>query len=787
MSKRAILRLDGCLETGFHVTLEVGAEGNLNMAEGDGHLAASPELIACLAQWQSSYGDLSHGTRIKVNNIRVQKASTQSVEVCRRDGQALQLAFQGWLGGEAFRSIDMQLREVVTHDDLVRVVIRTKDRRLHLLPWHTWRFVDHYRAEVGFSLSSRQASEPIALSQFGKVKILAILGHSAGIDTLADRKLLEGLPDADVTFLVEPDRQQINDQLWEQRWDILFFAGHSLTRDGAGIIHINPEDCLSVEDLKFGLRRAIDRGLQLAIFNSCDGLGLAYEVEQLGLPQMVVMRQPVPDPVAQAFLKDLLTSFVGGQRFYLAVREAREKLQGFEQRYPCASWLPVIFQNPTQPSLSWGDFRESRGIGQSASASADQKLVRHSRPRKRLKFRSLMLLSLLVGGLVCGVRTMGFLEPAELWAYDRMLQLQPAILPDQRILVVAVNDEDVARFGKPLSDQTILKLLTTLEQYKPKVIGLDIYRDIPLDPGHQELMNYFKQSNLRSKQSIIAICDAAIPGEFSSRPKPPTLADERLGFAITLMHDSDDKVRRYSLSTTNQEPACQADSSFGLQVVRQYLKDYLPEATNIYSNKLKIPILQKQFSAYQQTFRSAPKADKIIPGEQQVMIHYHPSKIVAEEVSLSKILDNPKSVFLQDKIILIGYANMKTTDRHPTPVGEVLGVRIHAHIVRQLLDSAMNLSSFMSTWSNLSDLSWILFWSILGGVFSRLTSSRRGFISLMAIGCLTLLLICFWAFSSFLWVPFLPPIIAFLGVIITARYLTLVSSFTLSKLSEARK
>jgi CHASE2 domain-containing sensor protein len=781
MSKRAILRLDGCLETGFHVTLEVGAEGNLNMAEGDGHLAASPELIACLAQWQSSYGDLSHGTRIKVNNIKVQKASTQSVEVCRRDGQALQLAFQGWLGGEAFRSIDMQLREVVTHDDLVRVVIRTKDRRLHLLPWHTWRFVDHYRAEVGFGLPSRQAGEPVALSQFGKVKILAILGHSEGIDTKADRKLLEGLPDADVEFLVEPDRKEINDQLWEQRWDILFFAGHSLTQDEAGLIHINPGDSLTVADLKYGLRRAIDRGLQLAIFNSCDGLGLAYEVEQLGLPQMVVMRQPVPDLVAQEFLKDLLRSFVGGQRFYLAVREAREKLQGFEQRYPCASWLPVIFQNPTQPSLSWDDFRDSRGLGQSASAG--QKLVRRSRPRKRLKFRSLMILSLLVGGLVCGVRTMGLLEPAELWAYDRMLQLQPAISPDPRILVVTVDKQDIARFGQPLPDQIILKLLTTLDQYKPRVIGLDIYRDIPLEPGHKELMDYFKQINLRSTRPVIVICDSS-DSKNPSVPKPSTLSNERIGFAGSLMEDSDGKVRRYALASTAQESVCQTDSSFGLQIARQYT------GANNYGaslHELNIPIVQVQFSGYQQVLSVKSKADKIIPGEKQVMIHYHPSHITTQEISLSQILDNPKSVFLQNKIILIGYANPQTWDKHPTSVGEVFGVRIQAHIIKQLLDSVTNLPSFMSTWSNLGDVGWIVFWSTLGGIFTRLITSRRGFISLTILGFLALLFSCFWAFKGLLWIPFLPPAIAFLGIMIIGRYSPFIATLVVSKLIEVRK
>ncbi|MEM7557254.1 MAG: hypothetical protein AAF378_24830, partial [Cyanobacteria bacterium P01_A01_bin.84] len=38
------------------------------------------------------------------------------------------------------------------------------------------------------------------------------------------------------------------------------------------------------------------------------------------------------------------------------VREARQKLEGLEDRYPCASWLPVICQNPAEVPLKWSQF-----------------------------------------------------------------------------------------------------------------------------------------------------------------------------------------------------------------------------------------------------------------------------------------------------------------------------------------------------------------------------------------------------------------------------------------------
>lgn len=65
------------------------------------------------------------------------------------------------------------------------------------------------------------------------------------------------------------------------------------------------------------------------------------------------MREPVPDAIAQEFLKHFLTAFASGKSFYLSVREAREKLQSLEQYFPCASWLPVICQNPAEIPPTW--------------------------------------------------------------------------------------------------------------------------------------------------------------------------------------------------------------------------------------------------------------------------------------------------------------------------------------------------------------------------------------------------------------------------------------------------
>lgn len=102
-----------------------------------------------------------------------------------------------------------------------------------------------------------------------------------------------------------------------------------------------------------GVKQAMANGLQLAIFNSCDGLGLAHELGSLNLPQIIVMSEPVPDLIAQSFLRYFLQSLTTGTPFYLAVRQAREQLQGLEKELPCATWLPIICQNLAQLPPVW--------------------------------------------------------------------------------------------------------------------------------------------------------------------------------------------------------------------------------------------------------------------------------------------------------------------------------------------------------------------------------------------------------------------------------------------------
>ncbi|OCR00956.1 hypothetical protein BCD67_14315 [Oscillatoriales cyanobacterium USR001] len=118
------------------------------------------------------------------------------------------------------------------------------------------------------------------------------------------------------------------------------------------------EDWLTIDEIKNHLKKAINNGLKLAIFNACDGLGIAYQLaegEDLYLPQIIVMREILPIALAPKFLRFFLEAYTHGLSLSAAIRDSRKRLQIEEKDFPCVSWLPVLCQNPAEIPLRWHD------------------------------------------------------------------------------------------------------------------------------------------------------------------------------------------------------------------------------------------------------------------------------------------------------------------------------------------------------------------------------------------------------------------------------------------------
>ncbi|MEM7713223.1 MAG: CHAT domain-containing protein [Cyanobacteria bacterium P01_A01_bin.68] len=356
MKKLVVLKLDGDFNRGFGVSLEIGEDGkraDVELSDNQLRLPSIPNLPNIYQEWYRSYRSLD-GHRIKVKKGQVSNVKFTSLrENCQTKADNIKLIFTNWLKADSFRRIKEECFIHLSPRDEIRFIIRTTEFGLRKLPWHLWDLFDSYPdAEIALSCFYAQSC---SRSYRNRVRILIVLGNSEGINVAEDNKLLkEYCQDAELVVLAEPSVLELNEHIWDEKgWDILFFSGHSRTESEQGIIYINSIDSLTIEELKEGLKRAFRGGLQLAFFNSCDGLGIAAELENLHIPQVIVMREPVPDKVANQFLKYFFQEFTGGESLYKSVNIARRKLQGLEKKYPCASWLPVIVQNLLEIPPTW--------------------------------------------------------------------------------------------------------------------------------------------------------------------------------------------------------------------------------------------------------------------------------------------------------------------------------------------------------------------------------------------------------------------------------------------------
>ncbi|HIK30667.1 MAG TPA: CHASE2 domain-containing protein [Oscillatoriales cyanobacterium M59_W2019_021] len=771
MSQLIVLNLgNGNVRQGFPtVVVQWGEIGSPTRGKTIGSLLPATELADLYRQWQQLYTALAQQfflrrlRQIEIEDDDVTRVSVAEFgELCRH----LQQQMNGWLESPSFAKIDRQLRTQFAATDEICVVVEAEDEEVRRLPWHLWQFFEDYpRAEVGLSLPEyRYVASPPKRTAAG-VRILAILGNRTGIEVEGDRRLLEALPGAGLALLDEPTRSQLDAALWDEGgWDILFFAGHSQTERETGRIFINPTESLTIGELKNALKRSIDLGLQLAIFNSCDGLGLARSLAQLNLPQLVVMREPVSDRVAQAFLKHLLAAFAGGASLSLAVREARERLQGLESEFPGASWLPVLCQNPAQIPPTWAQLR----------GMPKQSQIPRKTPRRR-SWGAVAIASAVSTTLVMGLRWAGVFQGWELATFDRLVRLQPAEPADKRLLIVGADEEDLRRYGYPLPDAVIARLLAKLQPLQPAAIGLDIIRDRSVEPGTTELNRQIQQT-----PSLVAVC-AFGKGIDTSIAPPPEVDDSRVGF-IDLFLDGelnpqDDTVRRYLLSRSanpvDVPSRCPADKSFAWKLAYRYLQQQpIPVTTagkDWQFGDVVFHRLQPHSGGYQ----------TLDARGNQLLIRYRNTPQIAQQVTIRDILepsDTPteslRDRFSPDwtkgRVILIGITATSIQDYHDTPLGKMRGLHVHAQVVSQILsavdrEESRSLFWWLPTWG---DALWVLLWAGIGGVVIVASPSNRmrgvgiigAGVSLVGIGAIV--------FIQGGWLPLIPALLALGGTAI---------------------
>ena len=323
----------------------------------------------------------------------------------------------------------------------------------------------------------------------------------------------------------------------------------------------------------------------------------------------------------------------------------------------------------------------------------------------------------LVAGGVSLARLGGWLEAAELVVYDRMLSLRPPEPPDSRLLIVQVTEEDIKSQQQwPLSGETLYQVLTTIDRYEPAGIGLDIYRNIPVEPGHQQLSQL-----LATNKFIAPIC--LVSSDQNPGVEPPARINSlRLGFA-NIPVDSGGIVRR-ALIFADPPPAspCQTQYSLGFQLARLYLQQQkiAPQLTangELQLNQIVFPRLSKAAGGYQQVETAG----------YQLLLNYRCTVNLAscsptnQIVTLNDVLQGRLTRSqVEGKMVLIGASAPSIDDAFYTPYSQgnvtqrMPGVAVHAQVASQLVSTALGERRLLWYLPEGANLLLIFGWAIAG-------------------------------------------------------------------------
>jgi CHASE2 domain-containing sensor protein len=788
---------------------------NINYADGEslsqqGSLAVFDDLEQEYNNWQSAYHNLARSLAedydIEVSNQSIDDIlNDQEIEQKRQEYKTQETYWlnqlEKRLQSSEFQPIYTKLNNKIGDDDQVRVVIRTNDIKIKKLPWDKWSWLTYHqrKGRVFFSpISAKKQS----ISRTNQIKILIILGDTNNQeDNLKEIKIFEEyFPHGKILKpLINPSSQEVYDSLQNQNFDILYFGGHSQTDNDIGRIYISEDDYLEISDLKRPLKKAVKNGLKLAIFNSCQGLGLASEVEKndLQIPNLIVMRDIIHNQVAVAFLEDILKEFVSNKNaLHISFNKARQNLEKFEipsaNQYPASSLMPILMQISENPVLL-----------------EDWLIKPITYPSyKNFSIGKILSISIIATVVTMIVRAFGALQWLELWTYDFMLPHRNSHLNrDSRILIVTIDEDDLKYQGtvsgnRSLKDNYFAQLLNKLEVIKPKTIGSDIYHNYNFDPN---LLTRFQND-----KRIFFICKTiAKDTSQSEKVAPPSEIDSgRWGFN-DIIPDDDQVIRRHLLTLPpveyrqETEDPCATSISFSFLLAIDYL-GYLEDTPkivvkedlnpNINSNQDEVrgwfidqgylPNLQKRNAGYQ----------NFDDGATQILFDYYYYDLSLEkgfhQISLSEVLKNgiPQSfieIFKNNPpIVLIGNINANYKDIHKTPYNqEIDGVFVHAHILSYILRVALKETLPLTWWSWWQDGLWIWGWSFtiiaLGSLFIKLFKWRNiwvwVFIGVMAV--VVIPVICVFIFVRYsIWVPLVPTSLSLLTTqVILSKYSSLQS------------
>ncbi|MCG6951847.1 MAG: adenylate/guanylate cyclase domain-containing protein [Betaproteobacteria bacterium] len=402
------------------------------------------------------------------------------------------------------------------------------------------------------------------------------------------------------------------------------------------------------------------------------------------------------------------------------------------------------------PSLPPGRFHLHNGRMPAAFAKWLEKL--------RTPTAISLALGLVAGLLVIGLRSAGVLQFVELATYDIYLRAKERkSVPEPRVVLVQAFEPDIQKLAEwPLSDRNMAAVLNKLLAYEPRVVGVDLYRDIPVPPGHEDLVSLLKRD-----KRIVFIEKF---GKDSSKrvAGPPALrGTEQIGFAdITV--DQDGVVRRGLLFLDDGK---NFSLSLSLRLALAYLaeKGITPQPGSDDPTHMRLgSVTLKPFEA-----NDGPYVHADAQGY-QYMLDYRGGADRFKTYSISDVLEgrvDPR--LIKDNVVIVGVNAESVKDEFLTPFDRftrrgqtTAGIAVHGYEVSQLIRAALDGDAPIGFLADRYENLWILLWAVAGALVGRVARSTMRFTLAAASGLLLLVGATLLAFFAHWWLPVAPVAIA---------------------------
>lgn len=378
------------------------------------------------------------------------------------------------------------------------------------------------------------------------------------------------------------------------------------------------------------------------------------------------------------------------------------------------------------------------------------------------------LTPLLIGNLVFlllwGLRSAGGLQALELGAYDLAFRLRPAAMLDDRIALITETEEDLQRWGYPLSDEVLAQVLDRLSEGGARVIGVDKYRDVPVQPGEQHLNQV-----LKANPHVIWV--SKFGGTDSATIAPPLMlkGGGQVGFN-DLIDDPGGIVRRGLLFLDDGETAAY---SLPLMMVLHYLEPSRIGLQPDPANPDYLRLGSTTIPPFEQSDGGYVGADA---AGYQFLLDYAAMPGRFPRFTITELLEGkaPPDAF-RDKIVIVGTTAKSINDYFFTPYSQglatdqrIYGVELFAHVTSQLLGFAEGQRQAFKTPPDSLELAWTWAWVMLGALAAMRARSLRGALAAVLAGGAALGAAYYLAFTHAWWIPLVPPLAGFLLTVMSA-------------------